>query len=94
MGGDLMHRYEHLDMALCKELERLDKKYAGDTAEMSQQDVERADTLYHALKCGETYYAMIGVDDESDESIDRREYYPHYKDSRSGRYRDSHWDRR
>ena len=87
-----MHRYEHLDMALCKELERLDKKYAGDTAEMSQQDVERADTLYHALKCGETYYAMIGVDDESDESIDMR--YPRYRDTRPSRSHEAYWGRR
>ena len=89
-----MHRFDHLDMALCKELERLDKKYAGDVTEMSQQDVERADTLYHAMKCAETYYAMVGVDDESDEITDRRDYYPRYRDTRSTRYHDSYRDRR
>lgn len=53
-----MGRFENLDKALCKELEKLDKKYAGDVAEMSEQDAHKADMLYHALKSGETYYAM------------------------------------
>ena len=36
---------------MCRELERLDKKYAaGDVPEMSVQYVEKADILYHALK--------------------------------------------
>lgn len=51
-------RYENLERAFCAELERLDKKYAGDV-EMSQQDAERARILFHALKSAETYYAML-----------------------------------
>ena len=58
-----MDRYEHLEKAMCKELEKLDKKYANDVPEMSVQDVERADVLYHALKSAETYYAMKDAED-------------------------------
>ena len=53
-----MKHYEHLEEAMCKELEKLDKKYATDVPEMSVQDVERADVLYHALKSAATYHAM------------------------------------
>ena len=70
-----MKRYEHLEEAMCKELEALDKKYAADIGEMSIQDAEKADLLYHALKSAVTYHAMKGADDWEDEM-----------DSRSGRY--------
>lgn len=50
-------RFDHLEKALCKELEKLDKKYAGDV-EMTEQDASRANTLYHALKSAATYHAM------------------------------------
>ena len=50
-------RFENLERALCKELEKLDHKYASN-AEMTEQDAERARTLYHALKSAETYHAM------------------------------------
>ena len=53
-----MKRYENLEEALCKELEMLNKKYSGDVGEMSVQDVEKADKLYHALKSAATYHAM------------------------------------
>ena len=53
-----MKRYEHLTEAMCKELEKLDKKYANDIPEMSVQDAEKVDLLYHALKSAATYYAM------------------------------------
>ena len=53
-----MKNYKNLDEALCKELEKLDKKYAGNVDEMTVQDVEKADKLYHALKSAETFYAM------------------------------------
>ena len=42
--------YENLEEAMCKELEMLDKKYGAESAEMTVQDVEKADKLYHALK--------------------------------------------
>ena len=53
-----MKRYEHLEEALCKELEKLDKKYSNETGEMSEPDAQKADMLYHALKSAETYHAM------------------------------------
>jgi len=53
----MSERYEHLEKAMCKELEKLDKKYTADV-EMSEQDAERARRLYHALKSAETYHAM------------------------------------
>ena len=62
-----MKRYENLDKAMCKELEKLDKKYANDVPEMSVQDVEKADVLYHALKSGATYYAMKESEEDWDE---------------------------
>ena len=53
-----MKRYENLERAMCQELDKLDKKYGGEVAEMSVQDAEKADLIYHALKSAETYYAM------------------------------------
>lgn len=63
-----MEKYEHLDKAMCKELEKLDKKYTAEV-EMSEQDVERARKLYHALKSAETLYAMKEAQ-EMDEAED------------------------
>ena len=45
-----MKRFENLEKAMCRELEKLDKKYGSDVPEMSVQDVERADVLFHAMK--------------------------------------------
>lgn len=58
-----MKHYDNLEEMLCKELEKLDKKYAGDVPEMSAQDVEKADILYHALKSAATYHAMKDAED-------------------------------
>lgn len=65
-----MKRYENLEEAMCRELEKLDKKYGGESAEMNAQDVERADTLYHALKCAETYHAMKDASDWDSDGVD------------------------
>ena len=53
-----MKEYRNLEEAMCKELEKLDKKYGGEVEEMSVQDAEKADLLYHALKSAATYSAM------------------------------------
>lgn len=50
--------YKNLEEAMCNELEKLDKKYGGEATEMSVQDAEKADLLYHALKSAATYHAM------------------------------------
>ena len=84
-----MKRYEDLDKALCKELEKLNKKYMGDVPEMSAQDVERADTLYHALKSAETFYAMVDAEGEEDEGSSGRGRgysYARYRSPSTGRY--------
>ena len=77
-------RYEKLEEALCKELEKLDKKYSSDVGEMTVQDVDRADALFHALKSAETYYAMKGSDMGDEMESGRRSYGRSY-----GRGRDS-----
>lgn len=53
--------YEHLEKALCSELEQLDKKYMSGE-DMTEQDLKRADMLYHALKSAATYHAMKEAD--------------------------------
>ena len=69
-----MKHYEHLEEAMCKELEKLDKKYATDVPEMSVQDVERADILYHALKSAATYHAMKDADGWEEKDASGRSY--------------------
>lgn len=70
--------YENLEEAMCNELEMLDKKYGAESAEMTVQDVEKADKLYHALKSAATYHAMKDaeeLDEQDDEaSGDGRSY--------------------
>ena len=51
-------RYENLEEAMRKELDKLNKKLGAESAEMSMQDLDKADKIYHALKSAETYYAM------------------------------------
>lgn len=53
----MAERYENLDKALCKELEKLDKKYTADV-EMSETDLSRAKDIRKALYYGEVYNAM------------------------------------
>lgn len=96
-----MERYENLEKALCKELEKLDKKYGNDIGEMNPTDLEHADKIYHALKSAETYYAMKEAEGEMDGEYSgegnsmrrggrsyRRSYEGSYNDGMSGaRYR-------
>ncbi len=65
-----MKRYENLEDAMCRELESLDKKYAGE-AELSAQDVEKIDKLYHALKSAATYHAMKDAEWEDKDASGR-----------------------
>lgn len=53
-----MQRYENIDKKLQKELQKIDKKFENEGAEMSNQDLELVDCIFHALKSAETYYAM------------------------------------
>lgn len=69
-----MKRYENLEEAMCKELEKLDKKYGGEQAEMSVQDAEKADLLYHALKSAATYHAMKDAEGWEEKDASGRSY--------------------
>ena len=53
-----MDRYDNLDKALCRELEALNSKYTGSAGEMTEQDVHKADMLYHALM--QSYMDYLG----------------------------------
>lgn len=98
-------RFENLEKAMCEELEKLDKKYRGDVAEMTVQDLERADTLFHAMKSAETYYAMVEGDEDEDEGMsgengrsnrNSRYSYARYRSPRTGRFvsREGGWSGR
>ena len=70
-----MKRYDHLEEMMCKELDKLDKKYGeGSAPEMSVQDAEKIDLLYHALKSAATYYAMKDADGWEDKDASGRSY--------------------
>lgn len=51
-------KHEILEKKMCKELELLEAKYENNPGEMTIQDVDKIDKLYHALKCKATYDAM------------------------------------
>ena len=69
-----MKHYENLEKVLCHELDLLDRKYGSETVEMTPQDVERADKLYHALKSAATYHAMKDADEWEDKDASGRSY--------------------
>ena len=56
-----MQRFENVEKRLQKELSKLDKKFENEGSEMSSQDLELVDCLFHALKSAEGYYAMQEV---------------------------------
>lgn len=84
-------RFENLENAMCKELEKLDKKYST-TTEMAEADAKLADMLYHALKSAETYHAMADAREEEDEMSGedgrsmRGSSYARMRNMRNGRY--------
>ena len=53
-----MEKYKNLEEAMCRELDKMNKKYATETTDMTASDAERVDMLFHALKSAETYGAM------------------------------------
>jgi hypothetical protein len=83
-----MKRYENLEETMCRELDKLDKKYGGEQGDMTVQDAEKIDLLYHALKSAATYHAMKEADEEGWEEKDasgRGRSYRRGRDS-MGRY--------
>ena len=91
----MAEHYKNLEKAMCKELEKLDKKYTADV-EMNPTDAERADLLYHALKSAATYHAMKDAEEEDwgeEDEESGRSYrrgggrsYARMRDGRTGRY--------
>lgn len=69
-----MKHYENLEEAMCKELEKLDKKYASNPGEMATADAEKADLLYHALKSAATYHAMKDAEGWEEKDASGRSY--------------------
>ena len=65
-----MKHYENLEQAMCRELEMLDKKYGAEQGEMTTQDVEKADILYHALKSAATYHAMKDAEEWEEDDME------------------------
>lgn len=51
-------KYDILEQKMCKEIELIENKYANNAAEMTVQDLEKLDKLYHTLKSKATYDAM------------------------------------
>ena len=69
-----MRHYENLEHAMCSELDKLDKKYGQDNTEMTVQDAEKADLLYHALKSAATYHAMKDAEGWEEKDASGRSY--------------------
>ncbi len=51
--------HEILEQRMCKELDILEDKYRNSSTEMSMQDLDKLDKLYHTLKSKAAYEAMI-----------------------------------
>ena len=75
--------FEHLENAMCEELDRLNDDYKNGK-EITSGDLAKADLIFHALKSCATYCAMK----EGLEGASERSYgsYGSYARSRNGRY--------
>lgn len=65
-----MKYYDNIEEKLCNELDKLDKKYAGDV-EMSMQDLEMLRLLLSSAVKLDTHYAMMEeaeMDDDTEAS--------------------------
>lgn len=57
-------KHDILEQKMCKEIELIESKYqANPQMEMSIQDLDKLDKLYHALKSKATYEAMKDAED-------------------------------
>lgn len=57
-------KHDILEQKLCREIEILEQKYQNMAGEMSVQDVDKLDKLYHTLKSKATYDAMKEAEEE------------------------------
>lgn len=62
-----MKRYENIEAKLCEELDKLDKKLGSGSADLTPQDLETIDLIYHALKSQEGYFDMKRASEEWEE---------------------------
>ena len=96
--------FEHLENAMCEELDKLDEKYQSGQ-EISAGDLQKADLIFHALKSAATYSAMKGESGAYDGGSYARgrsrttgRYISRDGSMRSGAYPremiDPYWDRR
>lgn len=69
-----MKRFENVDSALCREMEKLDRKYGSSDSELSQQDLETIRLLYSAMTKAQTYYAMKEADEWEEKEASGRSY--------------------
>ena len=67
-----MKSHELLEQKLCKEIELIESKYQNNAGEMSIQDVEKLDKLYHTLKSMATYNAMKEAEDYGEGNMSGR----------------------
>ena len=62
-------KHDIIERKMCKEIETIEEKYrANPTAEMTVQDLDKLDKLYHALKSKATYDAMKEAEEYEGES--------------------------
>jgi len=78
--------YKILEQKMCKELEMLEQKYQGSPAEMSVQDLDKIDKLYHALKSMVTYNAMKEAEEYGEEGMSGDGYSGRRGRAANGRY--------
>ena len=67
-------RYENIEESMLKELDKINRKLGTENVEMSVQDLDKADKIYHALKSAETYYAMKEHGETGDSGMSGRHY--------------------
>lgn len=66
-----VNKHEILEQKMCKELETLEDKYRGGE-QMSMQELEKIDKLYHALKSMATYNAMKEAEEYENDGFSGR----------------------
>jgi type I restriction-modification system DNA methylase subunit len=67
-----MNKEKILEHKLCKEIELIEQKYENNAGEMSVQDIDKIDKLYHALKSMATYNAMKEAEEYAEDGLSGR----------------------
>ena len=87
--------YHAICEAIHKELDQLEDKYSGG-AQVTGQDLEHIDKMFHALKCLKTYEAMDGNSEYDGSYKGSYDSYARGRSRTTGRYisRDDGYDSR